>query len=315
MSRLHVYTSQACLKHQLFPFFLEKPERLIVLLQDVFNTKAGIPLHQDVEPAPLEALISAHSPSYVHRVAQLSSMKSLLATFSQLGDKRIQWYTRVSPGSYSAASYAAGAVLAAVKDVQGGVTDRAFCALRPPGHHAGPEKGEGFCLFNNIAVGAIAARKAGFERVAIVDFDRHHGNGTEAIVAQQNDAGLLFISSYQDGCKYAGPAPAGGGMRIPVPQHGGYAAVEQLYERHVVPALAAYKPDLLMMSAGFDMHESDPLSNIKLKAADYERLTCKLLDATYAGTQGRVISVLEGGYDRPALVACVRHHIAALSAP
>ena len=314
MSSVHAYTSNKCLEHQLFPGFLEKPERLTALLKEVFNKGSGFELHDQVAPATARDLMTAHRASYVLRVAELSRMNPVRALFSQLGDRRLQWYTRVSPGSYTAARYAAGAVLDAVGDVAVGAVSRAFCALRPPGHHAGPARGEGFCLFNNVAIGALAARRAGFERVAIVDFDRHHGNGTEAIVAGQHDSGLLFISSYQEGCKYAGAAPRGNAIHVPIPQGGGSAAIARLYEERVVPALKAYKPDLLMLSAGFDMHESDPLSSIKLKAADYEGLTRTLLQAAKPSTQGRVVSVMEGGYDRPALVACVRHHLAALGA-
>ncbi len=313
--RLEAYTHTNCLGHQLFPGFLEKPERLEALLRDVFNGQSGLVLHADVAPASRAALSAVHDPAYVQRVAQLSAMHPLFATFSQLADKRLQWYTRVSPRSYDAARYAAGAVLAAVGDVAEGRVDRAFVAVRPPGHHAGPERGEGFCLFNNVAVGAVAARKAGFKRVAIVDFDRHHGNGTEAIVHQQNDAGLLLISSYQDGCKYAQDWPTGSTtLHVPIPAESQYAAVEQLYRQQVAPALKAFAPDLLMISAGFDLHESDPLTSVKLKSADYTPLTRLLVDAAAPSTQGRTISVLEGGYDRPALVACVRHHLMALGA-
>lgn len=298
----------------MFPGFLEKPERLQALLTDVFNEQSGFVLHEYTAPASVAALTTAHTPAYVQQVARLSFMNPVLAVFCQMRDKRLQWYTRVGPGSFMAARYAAGTVLQAVKDVASGDVTRAFCALRPPGHHAGPERGEGFCLFNNVAIGAIAARKAGFERVAIVDFDRHHGNGTEAIVANQNDAGLLFISSYQEGCKYAGAAPAAGSVHVPIPSRGGYEAVSRLYENTVIPKLREFGPDLLMFSAGFDMHRSDPLSSIRLEAADYYDLTRHLAGAAEGSTKGRVVSVLEGGYGRPALVQCVRQHLAALRA-
>lgn len=302
---VRVYTHQNCLEHRLYPFFAEKPERLYSVVDEL----TGMGLNpQSARKAGVDEIALAHSRNYIHHIEQVSDSGPALAFARQLMAGRVQWYTRISKGSYQAARHAAGAVMQGIEDIAAGQAERVFCAVRPPGHHAGPISGEGFCLFNNVAIGTLKAQALGFERVAVVDFDRHHGNGTQDILNGQD--GVLFVSSYQAGCKYSGNVPQAAHNIVPVPIPVGsrFNTVAALYEQQVLPRLRAFKPDLLLISAGFDLHESDPLSSIKLTAADYAPLTRSLVRAADCP----VVSVLEGGYDLQALRNCVRHHVEAL---
>lgn len=186
-----------------------------------------------------------------------------------------------------------------------------------PSHHAGPNWGEGFCLFSNVGIGALAAVERGIGRVAVVDFDRHHGNGTQAVLTRQGaNPDILFISSYQAGCKYNSEAKGhiDNVIPVPIPLQSSFDTVAALYQRDVLPALEAFKPDLLMFSAGFDLHKSDPLSSVRLEDRDYYDLTSMVKEA--AGCSSRnvpVVSVLEGGYNLKALPLCVANHLRALA--
>ncbi len=308
---VHVYYPPSSLDHKGFPGFAEKPVRLKQLA--ALFTEMALPV---ISPkrAREEYLHRAHAPSYVQHVKSIGDKNVLSATIANILSDKVQWYTRVSPKSYMAALHAAGAVCEAVEDTLAGKCKRAFCAVRPPGHHAGPEKGEGFCLFNNVAIGALHALENGAKRVAIVDFDRHHGNGTQDIVSKNGN--ILFVSSYQQGCKYnhndAEGRIAPNVLTVPVPEHSAFDKVEELYRTTVIPALYDFKPDIILLSSGFDMHVSDPLTNIKLEAKDYGTLTDMFVKAADDLCQGRIVSALEGGYDVKALEDCVRNHIASL---
>jgi acetoin utilization deacetylase AcuC-like enzyme len=310
---VNVYYHPAALEHKGFPGFAERPARLRTLAP-LFN-ELGLPV---IEPPPATEILLhlAHRPAYVEHVKTISEKGLIGATIANIASSYVQWYTRVSPGSYKAATYAVGAVIQAVEDTLSGKCNRAFCAVRPPGHHAGPEKGEGFCLFNNIAIGAIHALRSGAARVAIIDFDRHHGNGTQDIVEQQNNENILFISSYQEGCKYDHNEREGcisrNVLTVPISENSDFSVVKKLYEKEVIPALYEFKPDLILISAGFDMHKSDPLTNLKLEAEDYSTLTDMIVTAANDLCQGRVVSALEGGYELRALESCVRNHLQAL---
>lgn len=313
MNNLNVYYHPSCLDHKGFPGFAEKPGRLKTLTS-LFNELA-LPVIQPA-PATVEMLSRAHEPSYIEHVKSIGEKGLVRATIANIMSDQVQWYTRISPGSYAAALDAAGAVCQAVEDTLAGKCKRAFCAVRPPGHHAGPARGEGFCLFNNVAVGALHALEHGAKRVAVIDFDRHHGNGTQDIIAKSGQGQVLFVSSYQEGCKYNHNADDGrlspSVLTVPIPAHSKFAAVEALYRSEVIPALKEFKPDLILLSAGFDMHKSDPLTNLKLESEDYGKLTRMIVEAAEDICQGRVISALEGGYEIKALESCVRHHLAAL---
>lgn len=313
MEKINVYYHPAMLEHKGFPFFAEKPRRLKKLCA-LFN-ELGLPI---IPPrkATIEQLTRAHTPDYVAHVESISRKNLVSATFANIQSEQVQWYTRVSKGSYDAALYAAGSVCDAVEDTLKGKCKRAFCAVRPPGHHAGPEKGEGFCLFNNIAVGALHALEQGATRVAIIDFDRHHGNGTQDIVQKLGKDNILFISSYQDGCKYNHNEQSGrlsnNVLTVPVPEHSAFSEVEARFKNSVIPALYDFKPDIILLSSGFDMHKSDPLTNIKLEARDYFTLTKMIVEAANDICGGKVVSALEGGYDIKALESCVDNHLKAM---
>lgn len=301
---LKIYSNPGCMQHRLFPGFAEKPARLGALAS-LFNS-LSLPL-VCTDMVLRSHLEQAHDPFYIDRVQQMSERGFVAGLVAGFTTPEVQWYTRVSPGSYRAACYAAGAVVDAVDSAMTGAGSAGFCAVRPPGHHAGRRRGEGFCLFNNVAVGALYARREWGARVAVVDFDRHHGNGTQEILSACKGSDMLFASSYQKGCKYAGNAGTGS---FPIAIAATVDDVMAAYRTNLLPDLRAFSPDLLIISAGFDMHVSDPLSKIRMRSPDYFTLTDAIVDA--AGT-ARVVSVLEGGYDTAALAECVTHHLRALA--
>lgn len=216
--------------------------------------------------------------------------------------------TFTSPDSDEIARLAAGAVLTAVDHVLAGPAgSRALALVRPPGHHAEAGKAMGFCLYNNIAVGAAYARSRGLSRVAIVDYDVHHGNGTQAMFYE--DPSVLFVSSHQDpfwpGSGAAGETGRGAGegltLNIPLTMGDRDDVVERKYAELVLPRLREFQPELLMISAGFDAHEMDPLGQLRMTTAGIARLTEALLDVANEVCEGRVVLVTEGGYDLTAL--------------
>ncbi|HJZ18426.1 MAG TPA: histone deacetylase family protein, partial [Stellaceae bacterium] len=199
--------------------------------------------------------------------------------------------------------------------VIGGEADNAFCAVRPPGHHAEPRRPMGFCLFNNIAIGALRAREAhGLARVAVVDFDVHHGNGTQARFA--DDPSLFYASTHQfplyPGTGAAGETGVGNIVNVPLRPMAGSRDFRLGVSREILPALDAFRPEMLLISAGFDAHRSDPLAQLLLEEADYTWVTEQLLEVARAHAGGRVVSALEGGYDLPALGASVAAHLRVL---
>ncbi len=216
--------------------------------------------------------------------------------------------TFTSPDSDDTARLAAGAVLTAVDHVlDDPLGSRALALVRPPGHHAEADKAMGFCLYNNIAVGAAYARSRGLSRVAIVDYDVHHGNGTQAVFYE--DPSVLFVSSHQypfwPGSGAAGETGRGVGegftLNIPLTVGDKDDVVEQKYAEAVLPRLRKFKPELLMVSAGFDAHEMDPLGQLRMTTAGFTRLTQALLRVADEACEGRVVLVTEGGYDLKAL--------------
>jgi acetoin utilization deacetylase AcuC-like enzyme len=215
----------------------------------------------------------------------------------------------MSPGSGEAALRAAGAVCAAVDAVAKGDASNAFCAVRPPGHHAERGKAMGFCLFNNVAVAAAHARAQGLARVAIVDYDVHHGNGTQW--AFYGDASVLFISSHQypyyPGTGAAGDTGTGAGkgftVNLPLDAGATDADYELVYTRVALPVLRQFKPDLILLSAGFDAHHRDPLAGMRLTTEQFGRLTAHIAAVADEACGGRVVALTEGGYDLHALAA------------
>lgn len=225
--------------------------------------------------------------------------------------------TPVSPGSREAALRAAGAVCAAVDEVASGGARRAFCAVRPPGHHAEANQAMGFCLFNNVAVGAMHARVAHkIERVAVVDFDVHHGNGTQH--SFERDRNLFFASTHQmplyPGTGSRGEKGAGNVVNVPLAPFSGSDEFRAGVARDILPALEAFAPGLILISAGFDAHADDPLAQLQLVEADYGWITGELAKIAARHAKGRIVSTLEGGYNLRALGASAAAHVAALMA-
>lgn len=313
---IDVFADPQCRLHRGYLPLAERPERLDGLI--ALFAALGLATRPAV-PASDDALALAHDLAYVRHVRALSHHR-LLGQFgdyaASLASPYLQHYLRPMASTFTAATHAAGSVLAAVSAALATPRYRGFCAVRPPGHHAGPARGEGFCFFNNTALGALHAARAGL-RTAIVDFDHHHGNGTQAIVESRGDDAILFVSSHWEGCKYAQAArhtPHRRTIQVPIASGSRIEAVGDGYARAALPALRQFRPDLLILSAGFDMHEEDPLSSVRMRSEDYATLTGRIAEA--AGSDGalRIVSVLEGGYRVPALRDCVRHHLAALDA-
>jgi acetoin utilization deacetylase AcuC-like enzyme len=214
-----------------------------------------------------------------------------------------------------AALRAAGAVVYAVDEIMAGRARNAFCAIRPPGHHAEPDQAMGFCLFNNVAIGALHARDAhGLKRIAVVDFDVHHGNGTQACF--EADPALFYASTHQwplyPGTGRAGEHGVGNILNRCLPPGAGSAEFREAFSGAILPALAQFQPDFIFISAGFDAHAADPLANLRLTEDDYAWVTTELVKAANALCDGRVVSTLEGGYDLAALAASTRAHVRAL---
>lgn len=301
-----LYSHPACLQHDAGLSHPESPSRLKAVLQALRVAELPGLREQEAPRAERAQLERVHSPAHVERV---------FASEPDSGHVSLDGDTAMSPGSLEAALRAAGAACAAVDAALAGEAERAFCAVRPPGHHATADTAMGFCLFNNIAVAAAhALHEHGLERVAIADFDVHHGNGTQDIFA--NDARLMFLSSHQM------PLYPGSGSPLTQPANARNAALEpysgsdefrSAWQEELLPALDAFAPQLVLVSAGFDADHRDPLAQINLAPDDYAWITqqlCKLADR-HAG--GRLVSTLEGGYDLQALAEGALAHVSALS--
>jgi acetoin utilization deacetylase AcuC-like enzyme len=252
----------------------------------------------------------------IARVHPGSFVRDLLDHVPVSGEYGIDADTYMTPGSGEAALRAAGAVVAAVDAVMAGEADNAFCAVRPPGHHAEPGRSMGFCLFNNVAVGALHAREAhGLHRIAVVDFDVHHGNGTQA--AFWDDPDLFYASTHQMPLY-----PGTGSVRergvnanivnAPLPPAAGSEAFREAMRHNIVPALTAFQPEFLFISAGFDAHAEDPLAGLNFSEEDFFWATEQLLALARSACGGRLVSVLEGGYNPAALGRSVAAHVRAL---
>ncbi len=275
------------------------------------------------EPADLDQILLAHDKDYVFKLQDLIPDSGLISIDGE--------DTMLCPDSYDAALYAAGAACQAVdyimrerppacgrdghKNAQ-----RAFCAIRPPGHHAEPNTAMGFCLFNNIFIAARHAQKNHYiQKIAIVDFDVHHGNGTETLVRRHNaahpDKPILYISTHGYPLFPMTGDPAENDattLNIRLPEGCSSAQFRKIYESQVFPALNDFAPDLLLLSSGFDAHKNDPLAPINLETEDYGWLTGHLCAIADNHAAGRLVSVLEGGYDLESLKECVRIHLSAL---
>jgi len=253
--------------------------------------------------------------SALERVHSARYVDAILRSVPSQGHVRVDPDTIMSPGTGEAALRSAGGAVAAVDAILGGEARNAFCALRPPGHHAEPERSMGFCFFNNVAVGAMHAIAAhGLERVSIVDFDVHHGNGTEA--AFLAEPRVQYCSTHQwplyPGTGHRNERGVGNIVNRPLPAGTDSKTWREVVSEDILSAIDAFEPQLVMISAGFDAHAADPLAMLELHEDDFWWITRELIRLADKHGQGRVVSVLEGGYDLAALTASVWSHLEAL---
>ncbi|MGE0735583.1 MAG: histone deacetylase family protein [Alphaproteobacteria bacterium] len=303
-----LFTHEACLDHDTGPHHPERPHRLAAILK-ALKGDAFAALEWRAAPEI--------DPKLIERVHPARHVDHVLGAIPAQGLGMLDGDTVVSAGSREAALRAAGAVTAAVDAVlAGGTSKTAFCAVRPPGHHAEPMRAMGFCLFNNIAIGALHARVAHkLKRIAVVDFDVHHGNGTQA--AFESDPGLFYASTHQSPL-YPGTGSASERgvadniVNAPLPPLAGSREFRQAIRDVVLPALDRFAPELVMISAGFDAHRDDPLANLSLVEDDYAWVTGELMAVADKSAKGRVISTLEGGYNLAALAASTASHVGML---
>ncbi len=301
-------THMACVDHDPGPHHPESPERLKAVLSGLSEPEFKSLERVEAPRAEDRHLTLCHPASYVEAV---------MGTIPPAGRHALDSDTVVCPASGEAALRAAGAVVAAVDAVVTGKAQNAFCAVRPPGHHAEAARAMGFCMFNNVAVGALHARvNHGLERVAVVDFDVHHGNGTQHMF--ERDANLFYASTHQwplyPGTGAADERGVGNIVNVPLRPYAEGDAFRDAFERHILPALDAFRPELLIISAGFDAHADDPLASLQLTEDDYAWVTSALLEVASTHAKGRVVSALEGGYDLRALAASAAAHVRALMA-
>lgn len=299
-----IYTHPACLLHDTGPEHPECPARLQVVLEALREHHGDL----DWREAPRAKLGDLHR---VHTHELIDAVMDNHFT----GHRMLDPDTVASPGSRNAALHAAGAGVAAVDAVMNGETETAFCAVRPPGHHATPNAAMGFCLLNNVAIAAAhALDHHGLERVAIVDFDVHHGNGTQDIF--RNEPRVAYLSSHESGLypSTGGPYERGvGNLRnVLLPPGSGGFRFQNIWADELLPWLDDFRPQLLLVSAGFDAHMHDPLANLMLETGDFAWLTRELRRLARRHAHGRVVSMLEGGYSLEALRECSVAHVAEL---
>ena len=299
-------THADCLKHEMGPHHPECPERLAAVLKGI--EQSGLLQKLVVIDAPLATramLERAHDPDYVEQI---------FSAAPQSGYAYLDPDTAMNPKSLDAARRAAGAVVDAVDRVMAGEIDNAFCAVRPCGHHATYDQAMGFCIFNNVAIGAMHALEVHrLARVAIVDFDVHHGNGTEDIF--HDDARVMLCSSFQHPYYPGSGADSGNDhiIPLPLPARTDGAHFRRAIEAIWVPALERFRPEFIFVSAGFDAHAEDPLAQLKLRDEDYTWVTEFICDVADRHAQGRVVSVLEGGYNLDALARSAVCHVEVLA--
>jgi acetoin utilization deacetylase AcuC-like enzyme len=303
-----LYTHEACFDHQPGPHHPESPERLRAVLQALRAPAFATAAWQEAPLGTREQLLRVHTPDYVDHVQALSPSDGLRLLDG--GD------TIMSSGTLEAALRGVGAACAAVDAVVAGRASNAFCATRPCGHHAEADRAMGFCVFNQAAVAALHARAAhGLQRVAVIDFDVHHGNGTQNSFF--NDPNLFYGSCHQSNF-YPGTGAqhetgvANNIINVPLPRQCSSEVFRRRWTAELMPALSAFAPDLLIISAGFDAHHLDPLGGLQFTDEDYRWVTEELLQLASATAQGRVVSVLEGGYSLEALASASAAHVLAL---
>jgi acetoin utilization deacetylase AcuC-like enzyme len=309
------FTHADCRRHEMGPGHPECPERLDAIEDRLLASGVADALERREAPrASLADIELAHDRMHV---AALRGLELEVAEQIQAGGPahvHIDADTSMNAHTWEAALRAAGAVLAATDAVVGGEMENAFCAVRPPGHHACRDHAMGFCFLNNIAIAArYALERHGLKRVAVVDFDVHHGNGTEDILA--GDERVLMVGIFQQGLyPFSGEAPRGTNMvNLPVPAYTRGMEVRELIEQHWIPRLEAFRPEMIFISAGFDAHRDDDLGQLGLVEQDYAWITSRLREVAMRHAGGRIVSSLEGGYHLGALARSVEAHLRALA--
>lgn len=294
-----------CLRHNPGPKHPESPQRVKAVLTGLEGLKGLEKL-----PAPRA------TAEQITRVHPQAFWAGITAKEPAEGIVGIDVDTFLSKGSVDAALRASGALCFAIDQILDNRALRAFCAVRPPGHHSEKAVAMGFCLLNHVAIGAThALEHPDIKRVAIIDFDVHHGNGTQAIFEQNPD--VMYLSSHQlplyPGTGHSEETGCGNIVNLPLAPGDGGKSFRRAWSRTGLPAIHKFAPDLILISAGFDAHQRDPLAQIELQAADYHWITDQLCDLANDSCQGRVASILEGGYDLEALQDSSRAHVQALA--
>ena len=311
MGRVGLVTDPVYLGHDMGRQHPESPDRLRAILSQLQSSGTMNKLTR-VEPrkASLEWITCVHDPAYVQRVERLSPSEG----YAQLDPD-----TSMSPGTLQAAYFAAGGAMAAVDAVMDRQVDSVFCAVRPPGHHAEANRAMGFCVFNNVAVAArYIQERHHLKRILIVDWDVHHGNGTQHTF--EDDPSVFFFSTHQfphypgTGADHECGIGEGVGTTLNVPLSGGQGdeAYQEIFHSLLVPAADAFRPEFILISAGFDAHRDDPLAGMALTDGGYAALTHIVAGIAQTHASGRLVSLLEGGYHLPALAASVEAHVSTL---
>ena len=295
----------ACLGHDTGPDHPECARRLSAINDRFVMTGLAVVLrHYDAPEVTRDQLLRVHTRSHIEHIE---------STLPAEGYVRLDPDTIMSSGSLAAARRAAGAVVKAVDLVMGGDVESAFCCVRPPGHHAESQRAMGFCLFNNIAVGvAHALREHDLQRVAVVDFDVHQGNGTEEIF--RDEERVLFCSTFEHPfypfTPLLGNAP--NRVNVPLDARAGSTEFRAAISEHWMPALRQFEPEMIFVSAGFDAHRDDDMSHVSLTDADYRWVSEQIVEAASLSAANRIISALEGGYELHSLARCVEMHVRVL---
>jgi acetoin utilization deacetylase AcuC-like enzyme len=300
-------THPACLEHVTPAGHPERPDRLRAVARALAGERFNTLARAAAPAAAFETIALCHPMDYVEALREATPTEGIV---------HIDADTALSSGSFEAALRAAGGAVHAVDAIMAGQAANAFVATRPPGHHAETARPMGFCLFNNVAIAARHAQKShGVGRVAIVDFDVHHGNGSQEIF--WSDPSVMYCSTHQMPL-YPGTGSASERgdhdniVNAPLRAGDGGPEFRAVFESRILPRLNAFRPELLLISAGFDAHARDPLANLNLLEADFDWVTRRIMEVADASAQGRVVSVLEGGYDLEALANSAAAHVAAL---
>ncbi|MGH8819926.1 MAG: histone deacetylase family protein [Rhodoferax sp.] len=303
-----IYSHAACLEHRPGPGHPEAPARLTAVLRTLHAPEFASLQWRDAPLGTREQAELVHTPSFVDAIAEAAPQEGFVTLDG--GD------TVMSPGSWEAVMRCIGAACAGVDAVMSGQAHNVFCATRPCGHHAEPDKAMGFCIFNQAAIAAAYAQDVlGLQRVAVVDFDVHHGNGTQAAFFSRP---TLFYTSSHQAPFYPGTGAAsetgtsGNIVNVPLPRGCDSTLFRRRIEGEMLPALRHWKPDFLVISAGFDAHRLDPLAGLNLDDEDFHWITRELMQIAESACQGRIVSILEGGYSLEGLATGAAAHVRAL---